>query len=568
MRQELKQKIADVCKDLFGVDVTIELTRPDEQFGDYATNVALQLTKQIGKNPREVGEQLAEKLRGILQEQVGEITVAGPGFVNLKLTDRALIKLAMQEPARLLAGQSWVVEYSCPNAFKELHVGHLYNTVVGDVLARLIEHAGATVHRTSFGGDVGLHVAKCMWGILQKLGGESPNKLTEVPNEPLARASWLSECYVAGAQVHETDEAAKEQIVSLNQTIYRIHAENDHDSPLAQIYWETRQWSFDYFKAFYELIDVDTMRYYPESETTERGLTTVKDQLAKGLLEESEGAVVFRGDETKNLHTRVFITSKGLPTYETKDVGVILAEQEEYSFDHRVLITGNDQAEYMRVVFAAMDTFFPGIAAKMTHLTNGTVRFGDGQKMSSRLGNVSRAVDVVSAVGEQVRSVTEQEALSHDITLGAIKYEFIKYRLGGDIAFDIDESVSLQGNSGPYLQYAHARARSILAKAGSNEQGAMSNDFVQGLSLESDERGLVRKIGEYAEVVDKAVAELMPHHICTYLYELAQVFNSFYEHNRVIDDPRESVRLQLVKAYADTLQKGLALLNIAAPERM
>lgn len=453
-----------------------------------------------------------------------------------------------------------MVEYSCPNAFKELHTGHLYNTIAGDVLARLIEHAGATVHRTSFGGDVGLHVGKCMWGILQKLGGEHLDKLADVPASPLERANWMSECYVAGSSAYEEDESAKQEIVAINQAVYQLHATGDHESAFAKIYWGCRQWSFDYFKAFYELIAVDNMRYYPESETTDRGLETVKDQLAKGVLEESDGAVVFRGDESKNLHTRVFVTSKGLPTYETKDVGVILAEQEDYSFDHRVLITGNDQVEYMRVVFAAMDAFFPGTAAKMTHLTNGTVRFGDGKKMSSRLGNVSRAVDVVAVVEEQVKKILENQDLLQDVTLGAIKYEFLRYRLGGDVAFDVNESVSIQGNSGPYLQYAHARARSILSKADS--EGMPDGE------LQAGERNLVRKIGEYAEVVDKAVLEFMPHHICTYLYELAQEFNRFYEQNRVIDDPRQATRLYLVKSYADTLKNGLELLNIPAPERM
>jgi arginyl-tRNA synthetase len=469
------------------------------------------------------------------------------------------------ESKKLLSGKTYVIEYSCPNAFKELHTGHLYNTIAGDILARLIEQSGAVTHRTSFGGDVGLHVAKCLWGIITKLGGEFPEKLeSDVSTDPLERANWISDCYVLGAGAYEEDEAAKVRIVALNKAVYEIHDNQERETPLAQIYWTCRQWSFDYFKAFYELIQVDQMRYYPESETTKRGLNEAQKQLKNGNLEESDGAVVFKGDESKNLHTRVFITSKGLPTYETKDVGVILAEQEEYAFDHRVLITGNDQAEYMKVVFAAMDVFQPGIAQKMTHLTNGTVRFGDGKKMSSRLGNVSRAVDVVAAVHERVGKIEQgNDVLQNHITLGAIKYEFAKYRLGGDVAFDIEESVSLKGNSGPYLQYAHARACSILQKSSSPLTSQPST-----LSLDSAERSLLRKIGEYAEVVEQATTDLMPHHICTYLYELAQTFNRFYENNRVLDDPREASRLQLVGLYAKTLKSGLTLLGIHAPEKM
>jgi arginyl-tRNA synthetase len=178
--------------------------------------------------------------------------------------------------------------------------------------------------------------------------------------------------------------------------------------------------------------------------------------------------------------------------------------------------------------------------------------------MSSRQGNILRAVDVIEAAVVANRTAFEQA--DQQVTLGAIKYAFLKQRLGGDIIYDPDESVSLEGNSGPYLQYAHARARSILGKA--DNPGHLSGELQDG------ERSLVRKIGEYTEVVDKAVAELMPHHICTYLYELAQAFNRFYEHNRVIGDERQAVRLGLVEQYAETLKAGLSLLGIAAPDRM
>jgi arginyl-tRNA synthetase len=174
------------------------------------------------------------------------------------------------------------------------------------------------------------------------------------------------------------------------------------------------------------------------------------------------------------------------------------------------------------------------------------------------LGNILRAGDILVAAHEANKTLNDQE--NEDTVLGAVKYALLRNRIGGDIIYDPKESVSLEGNSGPYLQYAHARARSILRK--SDKAAEMASDLQPG------ERSLVRKITEYTEVVDKAVAELMPHHICTYLYELAQEFNRFYEHNRVIDDPREATRLALVTKYADTLQAGLHLLGIVAPDKM
>jgi arginyl-tRNA synthetase len=213
----------------------------------------------------------------------------------------------------------------------------------------------------------------------------------------------------------------------------------------------------------------------------------------------------------------------------------------------------------MKVVFAALQQLNEELAAKQTHITNGTVRFGDGKKMSSRLGNVLRAVEVLDIVQKAVEANNDQ--LRQEISLGAVKYAFLKQRLGGDIAFDVQESVSLQGNSGPYLQYAYARARSILAKASaSSEMG--SPEFTDS------ERSLVRKLGQYASVVEQATLELAPHLICTYLYELAQTFNRFYENSRIIGDEREAIRLTLVDVYARALHDGLTLLNIPTPQKI
>lgn len=552
-------KIAQLVKNEFGVETTVQLTRPEPQFGDYATNVALQLAKQVGKSPRDIAQQLADKL-----SETGEfakVEVAGPGFINLTLSGEALLDLTKREPIPLYAGKTFVFEYSCPNAFKELHTGHLYQTIYGDIVSRLMLVGGAKLHRTSFGGDVGLHVAKSLWGMVNRLGGEIPERLErDIPADAFARANWISGSYVRGAAAYEDNEQAKHDIDELNKTIYGFHDSNDHESPLAQIYWTTRQWSYDYFAAFYELIQVDNQHYYPESETAPVGLKIVRDQLEKGNLKESDGAVVFEGDESKHLHTRVFITSKGLPTYETKDIGVIWKEREDYGFDHRYIITGNDQREYMRVVFAAAETFDPTLAGTMTHWTNGTVKFADGKKMSSRLGNVTRAIDVVDAVREKVTELVEDAAIIEDVTLGAVKYAFARYKLGGDIAFNIDETVSLQGNSGPYLQYAHARARRILEKV----EGVVAAPS----QVNDEDRLLVRKLGEYREIVELATQTLEPHHICNYLFELAQEFNRYYEKNQVVGSDLEAHRAGLVSVYADTLKAGLFILGIAAPEKM
>lgn len=552
----MNEIVSGAVKDLYDLDVGAVLTRPEPQFGDYSTNVAMQLAGRLQRNPREIADEIAGKLKD--SGEFAEASVAGPGFINLRLNDDALLAEALREPAKPLTGKTVVAEYSDPNPFKVLHAGHLYTTIVGDAIARLLEQAGANVHRVNFGGDVGLHVAKNMWAIIKTFGGILPEKLDELEDDLHVRSAWLSARYVEGNEAYETDEAAKREIIELNKQLYQLTADDDHDSKLAQLYWKARTWSYDYFKLFYdELGVVQFEKYYPESVTTPTGVATVKKGLEDGVYEMSDGAVVFNG-EKHGLHTRVFINSEGLPTYEAKDVGLIMQKWADYNFDKSIIITGNDIEQYMKVVQKSIEQFEPELVKRSVHLTHGNLKLAGGKKMSSRKGTVLLALDVLAAARDAQR--TQHDAANESAALGAVKYAFLQNRIGGDIVYDPDTSVSLHGNSGPYLQYAYARASSILAK--SSGKSKQPND------LTDDERLLVQKLAQAAEVLERAAEELMPHLVCNYLYELAQVFNRFYERQRIIGDEREAERLFLVESYAASLKRGLNVLGIDAPERM
>ncbi len=551
--QEIIQAIQKVVQDLFSEQVEIELTRSEEQFGDYATNVALRLSKKLGQNPRDIATKIVEALQSDL---VQKTEVAGPGFINITLTENALVLLVEQAGEKSLDGKRVLVEYSDPNPLKPLHAGHLYTTLVGDTISRLVENAGAETIRLNYGGDVGLHVGKSIWAIIAHLGGEFPEKLTEIPESE--RPTWLGNRYVEGNNAYEDDEVAKAEIIIRNRQIYEIHAEDDRESPLAQIYWTVRTWSYEYFQTLYDQLQVKPFdRFIPESEVTPLGIKTVEEQLENGVFEKSGDAVIFDG-ESRGLHTRVFINSEGIPTYEAKDVGLSLTKWNDYQFDESIIITAHEQEQYMQVVIKAIEQFAPEPANRTKHLTHGMVKLMGGIKMSSRKGNIVTALEILEAARQAGRDTGTNP--NEETVLAAVKYAFAKNRVGSDIAYDPKESIALEGNSGPYLQYAHARACSILEKS-TAVRGELSN-------LDAAERSLLRKVSEYNEVVQRATFELMPHHICTYLYELAQTFNRFYEKSRVIDDPREAVRVQLVSKYAQTLKQGLDLLGIHAPEKM
>ena len=557
----MEQKIAQAIKEIFDADVTIQLTRPEPEFGDYATNIALQLAGRLGKNPREIAEAVASKLRE--SGDYSDVTVAGPGFINVRVSEVTLANeldmMAQPDYGRSHAydNKTVITEYSDPNPFKVLHAGHFYTSVVGDAISNLIESAGGEVHRVNFGGDVGLHVAKTMWAIMRKLGGEYPQKLADIPVD--SRSEWMAACYVEGTNAYEDDEQAHAEITELNKKVYELHSANNHESAFAHIYWTCREWSYDYFNAFYARIGTKFEKYYPESETAPTGLATVLQQKQNGVYEDSEGATIFKG-EPYGLHTRVFVNKAGLPTYEAKDVGLSIKKWDDYHFDQSVIITGNDITEYMKVVLKSIEQFLPELAKRTLHLTHGNVKLAGGVKMSSRKGNFLRAVDVLDIAADENEKI--QGNRDDAPVLGAIKYAFLKNRVGPDVIFDPHESVGLQGNSGPYLQYAHARAMSILSK--------ITDDYSLAplVDIDSNERSLLVKMTEYEDVIERATTQLAPHLVCTYLYELAQVFNRFYENSRIVDDPRQAIRARLVTGYAGILKSGLTLLGIQAPDHM
>lgn len=557
----MEEKISQEIKALFDVEVTVQLSRPEPEYGDYATNIAMQLAGRLGKNPREIAETIATRL--IETGEYSEVTVAGPGFINIRVSDDILQdELGKMGDARYGKSHAFdnkvvITEYSDPNPFKVLHAGHFYTSVIGDAISNLIEQAGGTVHRVNFGGDVGLHVAKTLWAIIKNLGSEDPQKLQKIAEGE--RSEWMAARYVEGTNAYEDNEQAKADITVLNKKVYQIHNDKDHESTLAQIYWTCREWSYDYFNAFYKRIGTSFEKYYPESETAPTGLATVLEQKEKGVYEDSEGAVIFKG-EPYGLHTRVFVNKEGLPTYEAKDVGLSIKKWDDYHFDESVIITGNDITEYMKVVLKSIEQFQPDLAKRTLHITHGNVKLAGGVKMSSRKGNFLRAVDVLEVAADENEKT--QGNRDDAPVLGAIKYAFLKNRIGPDVIFDSHESVGLQGNSGPYLQYAHARAVSILSKLSGDYLSAQTDTFDVG------ERSLLVKMTEFGDVIEEATKQLAPHLVCTYLYELAQTFNRFYEASRIVDDPRQAIRGRLVSAYAGILKSGLGVLGIQAPDHM
>ncbi len=578
--EKIQKQLEQVVRQLFGNDLLVELTAaPEETGSDYASNVAMKLAKVAHKAPMMIAKEIKTKLGKVSEGYT--IEVAAPGFLNFTLDEESFAKQVAEYAEAVdissdeYSGKTVVTEFSDPNPFKVLHVGHFYTSVVGDAISRLLELAGAKVVRANFGGDVGLHVGKTIWALLQS--NYSSDDIT---------IEKIGQCYVAGTKAYEEDETAKDEITHLNKVVYALADLGEERSlerleiemvaedfgistaevmRIAELYWRGRKLSYQYFADFYARIGLKFDKYYPESTVAGRGLTEVKAHIGT-TYEESDGAVVYRGEKV-GLHTRVFINREGVPTYEAKDVGLIFTKWDDWHFDESVVITGNEQSDYMKVVLASVQEYAPELVEHTQHLTHGMVKLPGNVKMSSRKGNFLKAVDVIDIVGRALAETSSEDAqatLSGKIILAAIKYAFLRYRMGGDIVFDPKESVSVSGNSGVYLLYSAVRAKKILQKLKNEE---VNKKIVQEDELQY-ERRLNKKIVQYAEVIRGAVQEKAPYKLCNYLYELAQEFSRFYEHVPVAGSVRVSERKVMVQAYLNVMMHGLGLLGIEVPEAM
>ncbi len=553
-------------------DVAFVVERPgDLSHGDYTSNFALVAAKVAGKNPRELADELAQHLRSSTSlgpTSISKIEVAGPGFINFTLA-RGAVTFAIAEAdaqkeewgkGSAESGKRVGIEYSNPNPFKEIHIGHLMSNVTGEALSRLIESRGAEVIRDTFGGDVGPHVAKALWALRNE-------GVTEIES-----ARQIGEAYARGSTAYETDEEAKAKIDALNVEIYDVVArQNDTTLPeeqrqLLSLWRNGREVSMQEFRRLFKILGTKLDYEFYDSDTTEVGMRVVRDGLNKGVFEESEGAIIYRG-EKKGLHTLVFITSRGTPTYEAKDIGLAFLREERAPADEGIIVTAVEQVGHFKVFLAALEEIAPLLARKTRHAPHGLLRLPEG-KMSSRKGNVITGSDLVEAVIEKASEKNEDPLVAEQVAVGAIKYMILRQAPGSDIIFDAEKSLSLEGDSGPYLQYALVRAKSVIQQAAPTSEGGTPTESVGGGSDPEEPYVIERIILHYPEVAARAAEELAPNLLVNYLTELAAAWNSFYAQERIIGGDFEAHKLLVARAFVQTMTNGLTLLGIPVPERM
>jgi arginyl-tRNA synthetase len=623
----IKENLAKLVSEEYSISVEVDnihVERPvKESWGDYATNLSLVLGKQIQQPPIDIAKNLSYRLSELgMTHEIDKVkypifqkvSFEDPGFINFTLSKEFLLWQAVkpvveddplppENATGPFRGQKVLVEYTDPNPFKFFHIGHLMSNAIGESLSRLIAFNGAEVRRANYQGDVGMHIAKSIWGIFKKFGQENMTLKDLEGHSPPDRMDFLGKAYALGASAFNNDAQAQEEIKQLNTQIYMaaqellVKEENwepviDYSKYIEKepkfsyedvraVYNKGREWSLEDFEVLYDKLGTKFDFYFFESKVGEYGLGIVEKYQKEGVFEEDQGAVIFKG-EKHGLHTRVFINSTGFPVYEAKDLGLAFMKYDIYPYDRSFIITANEVNDYFKVVLKAMEQTNPELAKKTTHIGHGVMRFKHG-KMSSRTGDVvtgkTMLDDAKVAALEQMQvseshlSTGEKEGVAEKLGVGAVKYSVLKHGITKDVVYDKDQAISITGNTGPYLQYTHARANSVLEKAGDWE--ANEGFFVLALEefgstpQEEKEVSLLRQLAHFDEAIVYAAQELSPNVICEYSFELAQRFNAFYNDISILNadnNTQKMMRLYMTKQVKAVLKVGLWLLGIEAPD--
>lgn len=548
MFTEVQKTVEKALKDLGVSNPEVVIEFPENiEYGHVAVNSALKYAKELGVNPKELAEKLQAKVVEAGLRPVERVEVAGLGFINFFFTKEFFAGIVKDAATNKQFGKNTdlkdkkaMYEYTDPNPFKELHIGHLMSNTVGEALSRITGAQGAEVIRANYQGDVGPHVAKAIWG--------------KKHNPDL---SW-GEAYAFGSARYDEN---KEEIDAINKAVYARDNEE-----INTLYDEGRKTSLDAFEKVYKKLGTKFDHYFFESEVWEPGLAVVKQGLQDGVFKESDGAVVYEG-EPEGLHTRVFVNSQGLPTYETKDMGLAKAKFEKVpDIDMSVTVTAHEQEQYFKVILAAMAKCLPDIAAKTEHVAHGMMKLPGSKKMSSRTGDViggEAFIDevktaVLEKMAERTIDESKRDGIAESVAIAAIKYIVLRSGLGSDVIYDKDKAVSFEGDSGPYVLYTAVRAGSVLKKAGEIDESVTAPENWETTRVE-------HLLFQYESVVRSAYTDMAPQKLVTYVTELASSFNSMYAHVHIVENP---YAVLLTKAVKETLESALDMLGMRVPEEM
>ena len=541
---------------------------PKPEMGHYCLGCFF-LASPLKTSPARIATELAQRWEG--EEGIQEVSAQGP-YLNFILTVDYLGKSILRpllegkglQPEPSCSRQKIIFEYSQPNTHKILHVGHMRNLCLGNALTKILRHQGHDVVTATYPGDVGTHVAKCLWYL------ENRVKKEDYPIEN--KGDWLGDIYTRAVQSYSEEEHAGEVTEILNQIC-------DQKGDYFQLWEKTRQWSVDLMKRFYDWAEVDFDHWYWESEMDAPSLAWAEDLYRQGVLVKDEGAIGM-DLESEKLGFCLLVKKDGTGLYATKDLELARRKLEEFRPDHNIYLVDNRQSRHFSQIFAVLKRLGIENADKCRHLEYEMVELATGA-MSSRLGNIIPLSDLIVQMegrivqgylakyreGAAVWSSEEIQETAKMIANGAIKYGMVRMDNNRKIVFNMDEWLKLDGETGPYLQYTYARIQSLKRKLGELDEANLQWELLR----DECETRLLIQLGEFSNVVERCARQFKTAPLCTYLYELSKGFNSFYNQCPIRKAETASlgqIRLALSGVVGEILKVGLSLLGIQAPAKM
>ncbi len=552
---------------------TIDVSVPAAKFGDYATNVAMIIAKKTQQNPAEVASKMVEMMKSLdTEKKFLDIQAAG-GFINFKFSNSILSDNIYQLAQKTQSldtskgnGKKVLFEYSSPNTNKALHIGHIRNDVYGVACINLLKAVGYNVISCELINDRGIHIMKSML-MYQKFGQEKTPQ-----SENIKPDHFVGQYYAMFAQqALESEEKEKQLLAEAQELLQKWEAGDQNVRAL----WKTmNEWWYMGVKETYqrEGSNFDEVDY--ENQIYDKGRDLVLEGVSKGVFVKEEDGSVSVDLTADKLDKKYLLRKDGTTIYITQDLYLWYLRDQRHHPDLAIVTTAAEQSYHFAVLKKLFELLNFPWAKNFKHLPYEHVYLGH-DKMSSRGGNTVSADDLVGMIKEKVMSAmsglekskqnSSNNELVEQVAFGAIKYGYLKYEPNTRIFFDIDQTISLEGNTGPYIQYAHARIRSIIKKAGDLQ-------FLRPSDLNAQEElSLIRHMLYYPEVVERAAAEYKPNLLCNYLYELAAFCNAVYHSSPVMNAENVTLkhqRLTLLFAAANTLKSGLEILGIVAPDEM
>lgn len=552
---------------------------------------------RAGKGNKVPVPQRAQKIAEQVKAEIGSVpgisrVEAVKGYLNLYYTTSEYARRVVDEVLASRAdfgrgapkAERVMVEYSQPNTHHSIHIGHARTTLLGESLARIVEFAGFDTIRATYPGDIGLGVITILWAYDKFYKGQEPEGVHE-------RGQWLLKIYAEATALLEPkenetpEEKAKREAYDLERReMYRKW--DAHDPYVRELWRVTREWSLEEFRDILRMLDVNMDVWFFESEVDEPSKAIVEELIQKGIAEDERpqnGPVIVKIDEKLGLmkekyRTMVILRSDGTSLYSTKDLALAKQKFEQYHVDRSIYVVDFRQSLHFQQVFKILELWGFPQAAKCYHLSYGYVTLPEGA-MSARRGRVVLLKDVADEAVKRVLAVeseksgnvpqSEREEIAKQIGLGALVYSMLSVDNNKDIVFDINEALSFDGRTGPYIQNAHVRANSILKKA--NIQASHLSPATFDFEFTRQEIELIEQISRFPNAVQQAANEYRPLVMAAYAYDLANAFHSFYHAVPVLQSAQEDVkkaRLRLVAAAKQTLASALRLLDIKAPEVM